>query len=389
MKRFSILLLSVFLGAFYAGAQDEERWDSEWYDISELYYVANDCKDEARALRQSILIDGESAKANQALIMELKTFMEEFNQLYINHAMPETMKEYANSMSEAEARLRELIKTLKENPELAAQTGMSVEALEAEIANLKGSQPELEAEAEMYMDDPLEGYSMDPASLLRRLMALAANKRAYTGVVDLGEKVFLACEGPRYLPLHYDSFDKAEVPEESVYTWCLLDETGRYLAPACFGPLIGNYVFDRNADIIILQRKEKDGSIKAGALDFKGQVRIPFLYDDVKGSFYTTDKALAMVKGEKTGWVGLDGSIILPFEFVKARRINGGWEASRDGTNCGVVTVDGEVIIPFKYAGFLDIDEDGFVQMERFDGKLDLYDQENKYVGVREKPEGF
>jgi len=322
---------------------------------------------------------------NEDLFLELKKFKEEFTQIAINKELPEETRRAQEATNEGIKGMEEVIRMFKENPELASQSGINIAEMEAELARLRASAGGIAGEAAPYTDSR-RTLSVNPSSLWHRLLPLAVNRKAYTAYQELGEGLFEVNEAPRFLPLHRKAFDKEEVPETSSYKWRFMDETGNYLTPAQYGRVSPRWDLHREADVIIAVRAGLDGKPKTGLLDWRCQVRVPFIYDGIVQSHYSDEKVVAMKKGGRIGWVDLYGGIVLPFDFVYADLCPPGWSASRDGKNYGIVSWDGEIVIPFKYAGYWGLDESGNCQMLRFDGKLDVYSENYVFLRTIEKP---
>ena len=84
------------------------------------------------------------------------------------------------------------------------------------------------------------------------------------------------------------------------------------------------------------------------------------------------------------GELSLDGKIKQPFEYTHAEEIGGGWMVSKDDRNYGIIIPDGTLAIPLKYNGFWSWNDGPL--MWRHDGKLDVYDEDYKFVRTDPEP---
>ena len=89
-------------------------------------------------------------------------------------------------------------------------------------------------------------------------------------------------------------------------------------------------------------------------------------------------------KDGKLGMVDFDGKVYQPFEYTFASMFSHGWIVSKDDKNYGVVSREGKLVIPMKYKDYWGSESDIF-QMERFDGRLDVYDSAYKLIRTEEK----
>lgn len=90
------------------------------------------------------------------------------------------------------------------------------------------------------------------------------------------------------------------------------------------------------------------------------------------------------IQGGKYGTTDLDGNVIVPFEYVDMKLCGIAWPVSKDGKNYGLVSTDGKKTVPFKYKDFL-FAENGLIYMERFDGKIDVLDEDLTLVRTEER----
>jgi len=282
MKRYFILSLTLALAATALRAQDEKE-PAQWMDVSELYYVSHGCTDEASALRQYILVTDGTKQEQEDLFVEFQTFQKEFHQIFINtHADAETAI-LQKGLEDGRDNVNSILKTLRENQALAAQSGIDLAQLEAEIARISGAKTEAATAYDPYKTAQTN-YSVDPSSLWNRLVAVAVNRTAYTGWRSVGNDVFLVTEAPRYQPLNAHSFDTVSVPESSTFQWRMMTLGGRYLTPAQYEEE-NHYAWPED-NLLFIQRRESDGNIRGGALNYDGIKRIPFIYEN----YWSTDE---------------------------------------------------------------------------------------------------
>ena len=97
-------------------------------------------------------------------------------------------------------------------------------------------------------------------------------------------------------------------------------------------------------DLIFVYKREPDGSVHAGAINYRGGVRIPFVYDENRVDVYHREE---FVPFEKNGKIGL------------------------------VSVKTGEPITPLKYSGLWSDSDPSFL---RFDGKVDYYNEDGRFV---------
>ena len=353
------MALAMLLYVLPAAAQQEiDPDDMEWVEITSLNAVVSGQDGADKVLQQYLLFYGPAVEGNE-VFDRFVTFMEEYSQMMMNKAVPEGQK----AAQESIAQMREM---MKEYPAMAADLEQAIKGIEEAMGEFSG-----------LADESVTSYSVDPAALLADLKKLAVNKKAYSGYVDIDRGMFSVTEAPRYVPSNGDYFSGVDVPEESRYTWGAIDYSGRSVIEPRYDRFGDVYEDD---DIIFLYTKEKDGSIRTGALGFDGRVRIPFIYDEIY-DIVTSPKQLACFhKGDKMGFVDFDGKVIQSFEYVDAFRCGVGWIVSKDGKNYGIVSYGGQLAVPLKYKSYWGSDDDANPMMERFDGKLDVLDRETLKV---------
>ena len=267
-KCFLTLLLATFCLA--ATAQEEQEPPS-WIDVSWVNFVATGGTDENNALLQYMLFSEETVKAHEELFNNLLTLQEEIMQVYLNQTLPSYLQEMEDGLKQAREQL-------KNNPELLAQLDEAYKEFEKQ-----------KAEALREYTDGRTSYSFDPATMLRQLKALAINRKIYTGWSEAGNGLYAVIEVPRYASLKENaqySATKITFDEKDRYRWSLIDGNGRQIVPPQYGPFNTNPLYGNcypAEGLMCPYRQEADGSVNAGAIDYRGQVRIPFTYDEHVG----------------------------------------------------------------------------------------------------------
>ncbi|MCR5822521.1 MAG: hypothetical protein K6F85_06375 [Bacteroidales bacterium] len=265
MKKHFITLLLVAL-CLAATAQEEQEPPS-WIDVSWVNFVATGGTDENNALLQYMLFSEETMKAHEELFDNLTTLQEEIMQVYLNKTLPSYLQEMEEGLKQAREQL-------KNNPEMLAQ--------------LDEAMREFEKEKTVALREHTDGrtsYSFDPAAMLLQLKPLAINHKVYTGWSEAGNGLYAVIEVPRYASLkenaHY-SATNITIDEKDYYRWSLIDGNGRQIVPPQYGPFNTNILYGNcypAYGLMCPYRQEADGSVNTGAIDYRGQVRIPFTYD--------------------------------------------------------------------------------------------------------------
>jgi hypothetical protein len=127
----------------------------------------------------------------------------------------------------------------------------------------------------------------------------------------------------------------------------LIDTSGKVLAQGF-----------RAVDLIADGRVPASRGDKAGYLDLRGQVAIPFVYDAVAAF---SGGLAAIKKGEKWGYVNRDGDVVISPKFDKAGPFASGLAPGKLGSTTGFIDRSGtfSFYLPFRYApGFLTGDEE-------------------------------
>ena len=322
MKKTILTLLLAAL--FTAAAAQEESDPPQWVNLSWIHYAATGATDENNALLQYMLFSGETMEQNRELFDQLNTLMEEVLQVNINQTLPDNLVQIEKDLKEAREKF-------KDNPQL------------------------------------------------QRLKPLAVNQKVYTGWSDAGNGLFAVTEVPRYASLnenaHY-SHTKITVADNDRYRWGLIDASGRQVLPPQYGPFNTNPIYGNcypDDDVMFPYRQEADGIVYAGAVNYKGQVRIPYIYDENRDEVYHHQEFVPFMKDGKIGFVSINGGRVSePFEYVSCKANAYGWVVSKDGRNYGYVSREtGTLVIPLKYKSLWNESP----TMERFDGKIDIYDE--------------
>ena len=265
MKKHFITLLLVAL--CLAATAQEEHEPPSWIDVSWVNFVATGGTDENNALLQYMLFSEETMKAHEELFDNLTTLQEEIMQVYLNKTLPSYLQEMEEGLKQAREQL-------KNNPEMLAQLDEAMREFEKE-----------KAEALREHTDGRTSYSFDPAAMLLQLKPLAINHKVYTGWSEAGNGLYAVIEVPRYASLkenaHY-SATNITIDEKDYYRWSLIDGNGRQIVPPQYGPFNTNILYGNcypAYGLMCPYRQEADGSVNTGAIDYRGQVRIPFTYD--------------------------------------------------------------------------------------------------------------
>ena len=289
MKRLFLLLALVSTVA--RAQQDPEP--PTWISVSLLNYVATGGTDQSHALIQYMMFSDKTMRENEELFGQLNTLLEEIMQEEVNQAVPAQIK----MMEEQINQMRDL---LKDHPELKAGIDEAIKEFETQ---------KHESMAEFVK--PTRSYSYDPEAILRKLKSLAINRKAYTGYWEAGNGLYSVTEVPRYYDLREDdrySATKITFDEKDYYKWGIIDENGRQVAPYQYSrcntnPLFGNS-FPED-DVMFLYKQNPDGSVHAGALNYQGKVRIPFIYDENLDGAYQHQELVPFEKDGKMCWVSV------------------------------------------------------------------------------------
>ena len=354
MRKLFALLAMCFAASGLSIAQDVE-----WYNITALNAVVTGNTDNEHALKQYLLFSDNTAENHRDLFEQFKTFTEENNQMHINAEIPESKKMYQDMLTKIE-------QTMQEHPELAASMKEQLEEAKKQVANM-----------DEYTNPSVKEYTHDPATLLKNLKAIAVNQKSYSGYHDLGNGLYAVTESPRYGLVYEQAFEKIEMDDKYKYTWGVINQQGKVVIPQKYGLLTGYYSRPEH-DFLMLTEMGKDGKEHCGAFGYDGRIRIPFIFDDVD-IIDTSEKLVVGSKNGKYGSTDFDGKTLWSFEYVAMDKSGIGWPVSKDGKNWGVISYQGKEMIPFKYKSFWS-NADHTLKMERFDGKLDVFDDNFKFI---------
>ncbi len=361
MKKLIAILTLMLAASIGVTAQD-----AEWYEVTALHATVTGNTDANHALKQYILVSQDVSDDGREQLEQLQTFLEEYNQMYINNKIPEVQKE----MQEAIAKLEQ---TIKDHPELAATLKDQIEETKKELSG-----------ASDFTDPSVTSFSSDPAALLKNLKDIAINHKTYSGYLDIGNGLYAVTEAPRFGPIQDDAFIKIQVADDDRYGWGAITPDGKTVIPQKYCLLV-SYFIRPNSDFIVLCTKGKDGKELYGAYSYTGKIKIPFVLDDVT-IINTQDNLMVGIKDGKYGSMDLDGNILVPFEYVAMEKCGAAWPVSRDGKNFGIVTHQGKEVVPFKYKSFWTAGPD-YIAMERFDGKIDVLSDQDFRLLRTENPD--
>ena len=358
-KKLLSLTVVALLGASSVMAQQQ----GGWIEISALRLAATGGTDRSNVQKQYLLISESAAEQHQELLNQMITFTKEDSQMDINQRVPKVQSVANDAIAQME-------KLVKEHPEMASEISKAIENAKNQIAD-----------DNKYIDPSVKSYTHDPAPLLRQLTAIAINRKPYTGYFDMGNGLWAVTESPRYGPLQDDAFIK--VKPENPYSWGAIDQQGKTVIPQKY--LMLNDYFDRpEENLVVMAEKGEDGNDRYGAYGYDGRIRIPFVYDNIT-IIDSREHLIVAIKNGKYGSIDFDGKILWPFEYVKCEMCGIGWPVSRDGKTYGVVSHQGKEVIPFKYKGYWSA-SNYQLRMERFDGKLDVYDENFNFLSTEAKP---
>ena len=344
-----IMALGLIVGLVHAGAQREMRWEN----VTALYFAATNGTDRDNALQQYLLFDDAVLNRNLKLYRQYETFAKEFTTMSINASASGVNKEIDDAIAEVK-------KMMKEHPEMADD----LKAQLKEIERMRG-------EYNVHVNEDVKEYTYDPKELLMKLTNIAVGKRTYTAYKDIGRGLYAVQTGACYGPLEPDAFKRTKTPEKYEYTWGAIDYDGNVILKPIYGD-----VDDRESwGMIFLAIKDKSGTVRLGACGYDGRVRIPFVYTGCMGYHDGGDNGIcAYTKGDKWGFVDFDNKMLFPFEFARVK-YRAYFQVSKDGKNFGIRD-DGlaKMVVPMKYKGIWSYMET-YLEMERFDDKIDCYDK--------------
>ena len=369
MKRFLPLL--VLAAGIVARAQDEPE-PPGWINVSKISFIANKGTDKLNAPIKYLMITEQAMKDNEELFEQVHVLLDEISQEELNQGVPESIKAL-------EEQIVELRKLGKENPDLKPTVDEAIREFERQKREVMAD----------YVK-PSKSYTYDPGMILRRLKSIAVNQKFYSGYWEAGNGLYSVIEAPRYCNLDEDdryTHTKITFDEKDRYKWGLIDENGRQILPYQYSWVNANALYPDafpDLDLIFIYKQDPDGSVHAGVINYRGQVRVPFIYDDQNGVYHGED-IFSFSKNGKFGLVNVKtGREVLPFEYTTFSRIAGGWLVSKDDEHYGMVSIKtGKVIIPLKYSNLWSDRDPSFL---RFDGKIDYYDDYGHLVRTEDGP---
>jgi hypothetical protein len=131
----------------------------------------------------------------------------------------------------------------------------------------------------------------------------------YDFALDFNNGFAMVCNGVKI------SADSSEL--ESFGLCGIIDSTGKIVVPILYD-IIERIEQEDLTNKVILAVKDK----KVGWIDFNGNVKIPFIYDDGKHEY--TGNLFRVKKGTKWGYIDINGNEIIPFIYDKVGRFHNG-----------------------------------------------------------------
>jgi len=151
-------------------------------------------------------------------------------------------------------------------------------------------------------------FSFNPVELLEEAKKVSLGGRLYTGHVKLSNGNIMLAIGKYKTNAErqgQNGYDKEFIPEEVAYTWGMLNGSGEIILPFEY-----RYHSHSNApDLIFLTHKEKNGTTKAGIMDFDGQVIYPFKYKEWHEIFHHCEQASFVDTNGKIGLMDFEGKV--------------------------------------------------------------------------------
>ena len=356
------MIIGMMLTLLCLQVEAQEEREMRWQNVTSLTFAASNGTDKENALQQYLLFDEAVLYKHQDLYAQLETFSDEFTKNLLSQAVPEKLKEIDQTIADFK-------KKMKEIPQMA-------ENFKEGITQMEATKKQIVKE---YATEAVD-YTYDPATLLQNLTQIAVNKKAYTEYKDIGGGLFAVKTGPCYGPLEPDVFNRVKTEEKYEYTWGAIDYNGKTIIEPKYRGLADS---NPEWDIIFLETRGEDGTICAGARGYDGRVRIPFIYS-YRTDITFGDDFCVYAKNGKFGFVSFEGKELQPCEFRKPEYFAYGWAVSKDGKNYGVIErKEGKLVIPLKYKCFWDC-INGEIQMQRHDGKIDVYNEKYQFVRTEE-----
>jgi hypothetical protein len=362
MKRMFFVMGLLSLLSLSVAAQERAM---RWENVTALYFAATNGTDRDNALQQYLLFDDAVLNRNRSLYRQYETFAKEFTTMSINASASGVNKEIDDVVAEVK-------KMIKEHPEMADELNAQLK----EVEKMRG-------EYNGHVNEEIKEYTYNPKELLEKLTNISQGKRTYTAYKDIGNGLYAVQTGACYGPLEPDAFKRVKTPEKNKFSWGAIDYDGNVILKPIYSD-----VDDREKwDMIFLAIKDKSGAVRLGACGYDGRVRIPFVYTGCMGYHDGGENGIcAYTKGDKWGFVDFDNKMLFPFEFARVK-YHAYFEVSKDGKNFGIID-DGlaKMVVPMKYKGLWDYMET-YLEMERFDNKIDCYDKKTfRLVKTEPKP---
>lgn len=234
--------------------------------------------------------------AVQSVIEKMTTVREEF---YHNVEIAQLQNEEIPDENDPE--MREALEQAKNMPELRKQILEGLKLARQQKQEILGE------------NKPVE-YSYNPKALLEEAKKLSIGGRFYSGHVDMGGGRYMLAVGPNKDNRennYYSDYDDSNLPETSNYTWGMFNADGKMILPFEYH----YFGHDKEYDVIFLTHKEKNGTTKAGTIDYEGKVKTPFQYKDWKDIFYPSDDASFVDQNGKLGLIGFNGKVYFTGQF--------------------------------------------------------------------------
>lgn len=202
---------------------------------------------------------------------------------------------------ENDPEIRKALEEVKDMPELRKQI-------------LEGLKLARQQKQEILGENKPVKYSYNVKALLEEAKKLSIGGRFYSGHVDMGNGRYMMAIGPNHGNRennYYSDYDETALPEASIYTWGMFNAEGQMILPFEYH----YFGHDKDFDVIFLTHKEKNGTTKAGTMDFEGKVKTPFQFKDWMDIFYTQDDASFVDQNGKIGLMGFDGKMYFTGQF--------------------------------------------------------------------------
>lgn len=173
----------------------------------------------------------------------------------------------------------------------------------------------------------------------------------------------------------------------------IIDSKGNIVVPIQY-----NYAKYLNNDVVVVAKGKEYGSF--GVIDTKGTIKVPLVYDYVKAESYG-EGLIAAKKGEKFGYVDMNGTVVIPFQYESASAFSEGLAAVVLNNKLGFIDSSNRIVIPFLYNAhphFIDVDGEPMMTTEYYEAsfqngkavvqkgqELMLIDKTGEYVGECQK----